>query len=203
MPTTAPTEVAPGVTAWTNYTSAIYGVSLGYPSDWSVRAPATRTLQPSDYSVRAPATAAIELPWADTFVSPGDADTQIGLIVFQRHIDIFTPRTADLKALANKFCAELVKSSCETFTQRAVPLDFNNGDRGGCAILVPTADRQYAFLSDQKSCMITEETSWITIVVVTREEDFPSALRYGGAVELLKSIVTTMNVWRPGQQPGT
>ena len=191
-PTPAPTEVAPGITAWTTYTSAIYGTSFGYPSDWSVRAPAVRNWQAGD------AFPADELPYADEFVSPGEGDAQIGLIVWQRHIDIFTG-TENLKALADKFCDEVVRSSCETFTQRAAPLDFNNGNRGGCAILVPTADQQYAFLSDRSSCLITEATSWITVVVVAREEDFPSAVRYGGSVELLKSIITTMNVWRPGQ----
>jgi hypothetical protein len=188
----APTEAARGITPLTTYTSAIYGTTLSYPADWSVKARAARKTQSGD------AFPANELPYADTFASPGEAGAQVGLIVWQTHIDVFTG-TADLKALAGKFCVEVVASSCETFTQRAVPLDFNNGGDGGCAILVPTADRQYAFLSDQSSCAITEGTSWITVVVIDREDEFPSAARYGGSVELLRSIVATMKVWRPAQ----
>lgn len=193
--TPAPTEVAPGITGWTTSTSAIYGTTLSYPADWSVTAPATRGWQSGD------AFPAGELAYADRFASPGEAGAQIGLLVWRRHIDVFTG-TADLKALAAKFCFEVVASSCETFPQRAVPLEFANGGDDGCALLVPTPGRQYAFLSHVSSCQVTESTSSITIVVVTREDDFPSAARYGGSVELLKSIVATMKVWTPGQQAG-
>lgn len=189
-PSPSPTEVAPGITAWATYTSAIYGTTLSYPSDW-VAAPATQTWAGEGFPRE-------ESSYADTFVSPGEVDTQIGVNVWQMHIDVFTG-TADLNALARKFCFEGGASSCETFTQRAVPLDFNNGGGGGCAILVPTPGQQYAFLSDVKGCLITEGTSWITVVVVDRADDFPSADRYGGSVELLRSIVTTTKVWRPGQ----
>lgn len=202
IPTPVPTEVARGIVAWATYTSAVHGTTFGYPSDWPVRVPATRTWQPND------AFPADELRYADTFASSADADAQIGLIVWQMHIDVFTG-TADLLALAGKFCAQVagevtgfVAASCETFTERAEPLDFTNDNQNGCAILVPTADQQYAFLSGS-GCVITEATSWITVVVVAREEDFPSAARYGGSVELLKSVIATMKVSRPGQQPGT
>jgi hypothetical protein len=179
-------EFERGITAST-YTSAIYGTTLTYPSGWLVTAPATRGWQSDD------AFPADELPYADTFASPGDAGARIGLVVWRMHIDVFT-ETADLKALAAKFCSYVRASSCETFTQGAVPLEFSNGGQGGCALLVPTPERQYAFLSFVDSCQITETTSAITIVVVTREDDFPSAARYGGSVELLKHIVATMRV---------
>lgn len=195
-PNRAPTEVAPGSTGWTTYTSAIYGITLRYPSDWSVTASATRNWGADD------GVPADEVSYADAFVSPGEGDTQIGVDAWQMHIDVFGGGTADLEALAGKFC-RFAASSCETFTQRAVPLDFNNGGDGGCAILVPTPGRQYAFLSDVDGCLITEGTSWITVVVVNREDDLPSAARYGGSLELLRSMVTTMRVWRPGQQAGS
>ncbi len=41
----------------------------------------------------------------------------------------------------------------------------------------------------------------VQVVVVAREDGFPSAARYGGSVELLKSILTTMDVWTPGLEP--
>jgi hypothetical protein len=188
-PTPAPTEVAPGITSWTTYTSTIHGTTFGYPADWSVRSPATRAWQAGD------AFPAQELPYADSFSSPGEADAQIGLVVFQLHIDIFTG-TANLPALARKFCAEVLASSCETFTDHAVPLDFKNADQQGCAILVPTQDQQFAFLSGS-GCVLTEATSWITVVVITRPDVVPAAERYGGSVQLLRSVVSTMNVSRP------
>lgn len=195
-PALLPTDLAPESAAWTTYTSAIHGITLRHPSDWSVRAPATRSWgEPGD------AFPADELPFADTFVGPGGADTAVGLAAWQMHIDVFVG-AATLKALADKSCVDVGGPSCETFTQRAVPLEFDNGNRGGCALLVPTTKLQYAFLSDQESCLITEETSWITVLVVTREDDFPAAIRYGGSLELLRSIIATTNVWRPGQRPG-
>jgi hypothetical protein len=198
-PTSAPTpertEVAPGITAWTTFNSAIYSATYGYTSDWSVRATATRNWQDDAFP-------ADEVPYADTIVGPGEGDAQIGLIVWQMHIDIFSGKGEDLTALADKFCTLVVRSSCDTFTEGAGRLDFKNGNSKGCAILVPTREQQFAFLSGN-GCQITEATSWITVVVVTGEDDRASAVRYGGSVELLKSIITTMNVWRPGQQPGS
>ena len=44
----------------------------------------------------------------------------------------------------------------------------------------------------------------VTIVMVGRPDMYPTVLRYGGSVQLLKSILTTMDVWtpKPGQTPG-
>ena len=47
------------------------------------------------------------------------------------------------------------------------------------------------------------ETGLVTVVSLGRPDGFPAAARYGGAVQLLKSILTTMDVWtpEPGQIP--
>ena len=66
------------------------------------------------------------------------------------------------------------------------------------AILVPTAEAQYAFVMDWTSAMFTNLPDLIRVVVVAREDSFPSAGRYGGSVELLKAMLTTMDVWGPG-----
>ena len=38
--------VTPGITGWTPYTSAVYGFTMSYPSDWSVDDPASHKWQP-------------------------------------------------------------------------------------------------------------------------------------------------------------
>ncbi len=194
-PTTAPTpaasEVAPGIGAWTTYTSEVYGVTLGYPEDWSLNAPATREWQAGDELF------GDSWPYADTFVSPGEGDASIGLSVWEmpagEGADLDS--VPGLKAWAETFCSDVGASSCEEFTERAVPMCLNAGGascRG--AILVPTAGAQYAFFMDWISAMFTNSPDLVRVVVVAREDSFPSAARYGGSVELLKAILKTMDV---------
>ena len=107
-----------------------------------------------------------------------------------------------LKAWAQKFCSDVGASSCEEFTQRASPMCLNaGGDSCRAALLVPTAEGQYAFFVDWGTAMLTTLPDRVRVVVVPREDSFPSAARYGGSVALLKSILTTMDVWSPGQEP--
>jgi hypothetical protein len=201
VPTTAPTpessDVAPGITGWTMYTSEVHGFAVGYPEDWTVIAPATRTWQVGD------AFPVDELPYADTLVSPGQGGDQVGLVVWEmpagEGVDVET--VAGLKTWAQGFCTDVGASSCEEFTQHAVPMCLNaGGDPCRGAILVPTAGQQYAFFVDWGSAMLTTMPDLVTVVVVARPDSFPSAARYGGSVELLKAILGTMDVWTPGQQ---
>jgi hypothetical protein len=69
----------------------------------------------------------------------------------------------------------------------------------GPALLVPTVEAQYAFVPDRGMLLLGEKV--LRVFVVAREDSFPSAARYGGSVELLKAILTTMDVWTPGQVP--
>jgi hypothetical protein len=200
-PVPSPTEVAPGIAGWKTYTSAVsangYGVH-SYPADWSVSAPATREWRAGDDFP------ADELPYADTFVSPGEEDTQISLIVWKmpagNGADIES--VDGLKTWAEEFCNDVGASSCEGLTQQTLPMCLNAaGDSCRGALLVPTATAQYAFFSDWGTVMMTNQPDRVIVVVVAREDSFPPAARYGGSVELLKSILTTMDVWTPGQQP--
>ena len=45
-PSPTPTLVTPGISGWTPYTSAAYGFTMSYPSDWSVDGPASHKWQP-------------------------------------------------------------------------------------------------------------------------------------------------------------
>ncbi len=204
-PTTAPTSAAtvaptsslpPGITGWTTYASAVHGFAMGYPADWSLHSPATRTWQAGD---RFPG--GDVWPYADSFESP-EADT-VGLFVWEmpagEGADIES--THGLKAWAGTFCNNVIGSACDTFTERAVPMHLRSGCSCPGAILVPTASAQYAFVMNWSSVMLTGLPDRVRVVVIAREDTFPSAARYGGSVELLKSILTTMDVWTPGQQP--
>jgi hypothetical protein len=211
-PTTAPTQaptvapspessfVAPGITGWKTYRSAIgrTGYSIGYPDDWSVNSRATREWRAGDVFP------ADELPYAESFVSPGADDAVIGLLVWEapegEGFDIET--IGGLKAWATDFCGDVAAPSCEASVPQAQTMCLDEeyfGDACGAAILVPTPDLQYAFFIDWRSFIFGPDQ--VRVVVVAREDDFPPAARYGGSVELLKSILTTMNVWTPGQQP--
>ena len=191
----APTPLPSGISGWTTYTSSTYsGLSLGYPADWSVRAPAIRKWQAGDPF---PADA---MPYADTFVSPGSGDTQIGLIVWQMRAGegASLDSTDSLKAWAEGFCRDIGAPSCDAFTQHAVPLIRTNGGAYGSAVLVPTASHQFAFIAECNSCLLTGSRDLVTVVVVAREDSFPSAACYGGSVELLKDILGTMYVFLRG-----
>jgi hypothetical protein len=202
VPTAAPTATPgpwasrTGINGWTTYTSTIYArMSFGYPEEWSVRAPATRTWQVGDTFP------ADDMPFADTFVSPGEGDEQIGLIVWEMPQDAPPDTFEGLKVWAETFCNDVLElTSCANFTQQAVPMCslLDDGcDAGDGAILVPTAGPQYAFFRTWQSELF--DSSTVRVVVIGREDSFPTAVRYGGSVALLKSILTTMDVWTPGQ----
>jgi hypothetical protein len=199
-PTPAPEiSLTPGIPEWLPYTSAVHGIDLGLPADWS-SIPATRTWQAGDAF---PADAA-EMPFADIFVGPGEGDDSVGFFVW----DMPTEEGADLgsweglMAVADTLCTEIVRPSCEDFTQRAVPMCNRDGGREcEAAIIVPTAGAQYAFFRTWGAAMLSMDE--VTVVVVGREDDHPSVARYGGSEALLKSILTRMDVVppRPGQVP--
>jgi len=192
-------EVARGITAWTAYTSTLYPrMNFRYPADWS-GVPATRAWEIGDVFP------ADELPFAETFVSPDAGDAQIGLVVWEMpHDGNGGPDSYDLlKVWAQTFCNDVLHASaCEDFTQDAQPMCHLLGeecDAGDGAILVPTAGAQYGFFRTWQSEMF--DSSTVRVVVIAREDGFPSAARYGGSVQLLKSILAAMNVWTPGQVP--
>jgi hypothetical protein len=182
-------QVAPGIPGWLARRSEVYPNVVAYPADWSVNSAATRAWQPGD-TIGADA-----WPWADTFVSP-DADA-IGLLAWEMPagdaLDVNS--FEDLKAWAGTFCHDVVASACDTFADQAVPMCLDaGGDACRAAILVPTADAQYAFFLDWTSVMFANAPDRIRVVMVGREDAFPAAARYGGTVQLLTSILSTMSV---------
>jgi hypothetical protein len=192
----------PGPT-WSQYTSRIYDVPMDFPDGWSIT-PATRQWAAGD------SLTADTWPWADALVSPGPGDASIGLLVWEMPegdgFDIETPR--GLASWAEHQCAAFGRTSCDGFTRDAKQLCLATTyfqDRCGAAILVPTATAQYAFFPDTSSFLFGPDM--VRVVVVGREDGFPAAAPFGGAVGLLQTFLRSMDVVpteeRPTSPPGT
>jgi hypothetical protein len=109
------------------------------------------------------------------------------------------PSIMSLAGWASWFEANLCDDAvdaCETVPDIALPMCAGK-DECRPAILVPLSDGTWAVFGADNGA--------ITVVSLGREDDFPATLRYGGGVQLLKSILTTMDVWtpEPGQIPGS
>jgi hypothetical protein len=119
------------------------------------------------------------------------------------HVDT----VAGLKAWANAFCAATPSTreagaSCVDFSRDAIPLCYAaGGDPCRAAILVPAAGGPEAYFEDWMSTVLAP--TMVRVVQIGRPDSFAAGARYGGTVQLLKSILTTMDVHLPeaGQSP--
>ena len=182
--TPAPSEVAPGITGWTPYTSEVYGLTLGLPDGWSQVSAATRKWQAGDESLE-------EAPSRDVFLNPPDRDgDQIVLLVWQRPAGSGADITSR-EGLVAWYQANLCEDACETVPDEAEPMCF------GKTACLP------AILVGVQAAFADAETGLVNIVLLGRSDDFPATARYGGGVQLVKSILATMDVWtpEPGQLP--
>jgi hypothetical protein len=189
-PTVAPTPAPtyPGIRSFTPYTSAVYGITFGYPDGWSLAEAATRKWQAGDQ---------VDTGSTDLFVTPADGEEGIAFAVWQGPAgpgaDI-----ASHAGLAAWFEANLCEEGgdpCGTVAAVAVPMCAGTT---ACfpAIVVPKSDGVLALLADA-------EKRVVTIVFLGRGDRFPATARYGGGIRLLKSILTTFDVRepRPGETP--
>jgi hypothetical protein len=192
-PTPGPSEVAPGITGWTPYSSQAYGIHLSYPVGWDFTA-ASRAWQPGDGS------GAWETA-ADLFGSP---DNEVGVAVWQMPAG----DGADLESgdglqawAATTFCTDQGRQDCDTFADRTELMCLDAGDDPCRAALLvrsagasPADDAEFAFFPDWTSQLFTAIPDKVTIVEVGRGDAYPGAAPYGGAVQLLKSFLSTMGV---------
>jgi hypothetical protein len=187
-PTPAPSEVAPGITGWVPYTSDVYGYTLSYPAGWDA-SPANRAWKVGDVSdVNGT---------SDVFVNPAnDVGFGVSLAPVESGTDIES--VEGLKAFAQTYCTDMKFKSCGTFTDRTVPLCV---DAGGVScrpgILVrsagtnPEDEGEYAFFPDWRTGTQPDN---IVVFGVGRGDAYAGAVQYGGAVELLRSVLSTMGV---------
>jgi hypothetical protein len=186
--TPAPAPTTPGITGWTAFTSEMYGISFQYPDDWTVEARATRKPNAGDDILST-------FAFSDVFLNPHGRDgDQIAFGVLQvpagPGVDVASREGLAAWAAANA-CNDAI-DDCETVPDVALPMCLG---RAACqpAILVPLSDGTTALFANS-------DTGLLTVVSIFREDDFPAAARYGGSVQLLKSILATMDVWTP--EPG-
>ena len=189
--TPAPAPTTPGITGFTSYTSAAYGITFGYPDGWRLGEAAARKWQPGDDA---------DGPYRDWFANPKDRDGDAIVFMVWRQAagsgaDVTSREGLAAWAAAN-WCG-FVEAPCDLADVADVDLPMCLG-RVACrpAVLLPLAENVGAFFADPG-------TGLVTVVSLLRHDTFPAAARYGGGVQLLKSILTTFDVWtpEPGQLP--
>lgn len=187
-PSATPTPRTPGITGWKPYTSAAYGFTMSYPSDWSVAAPASHKWQPGE-----PVTEGWG-SWADIFSNDSAIDGDaIDMVVYQ----VPAPTGADLEsweglhAVHQELCDEPTMGVCPT-NDTPVPMCLGEQDCAP-AIIALIEEFPWAFIGDP-------EKGVVTVIQMGRPDSFPAASRYGGTTQLLKSILTQLDVRDP--QPG-
>ena len=189
-PSAPPSLVAPGISGWTPYTSAVYGFTMSYPSDWSVASPASHKWQPGE-----PANED-STPWADIFLNDRDIDgDDIVMVVSQ----VPAPTGADLESWEGLHAVHL--ELCDEPTMAACPADYTPTPM--CVGEQDCAPAIIALIGDDPmpvALIGDPEKGIVTVIQMGRVDSFPAAGRYGGTVQLLKSIMTQLNVRDP--QPG-
>jgi hypothetical protein len=163
---------------------------MSYPSDWSVAAQANRKWQPGESATED------STPWADVFENDSAIDgDSIVMVVFQ----VPAPTGADLEsweglhAVHRELCDEPSVGGCPT-NDTPVPMCVGEQDCAPAILaLIEDDPFPWAFIGDPEKGIVTE-------IQIGRTDSFPGAARYDGTVQLLKSILTQLDVRDP--QPG-
>ncbi len=186
-PSAPPSFVAPGISGWTPYTSAAYGFTMSYPSDWYVADRANHKWQPGE-----PETEEVGSFW-DAFAND-DGDGTLMLVA-----QVPAPTGADLESWEGLHAVH--RELCDEPTIPACPADYTPtslcSGQQDCApaILALNGDdpMPVALIGDP-------EKGIVTVIWIGRVDSFPTAVRYGGTVQFLKSVLTQLDVRDP--QPG-
>lgn len=187
-PTPAPT-LHPGIPSWTTYTSAVYGFTMSYPSDWAVENTA---------SERCPQGRGLEdgASCADAFISPEipGEDEQIGLWVWQMAAPAGTDLSsaAGLAAAFTALCENNGAASCEPpFPPKQLCVDGQDCRPAITAFIGDVGSEiPHAFVAGPQPGMVT-------VLMIGREDSFPAAAKYGGTVALLTAIALRVGVVSP------
>lgn len=189
-PTSQPTFDPTGPSAWTTYTSAVYGYTIAYPSDWSVHSRAEHKWQPGEPAIDD------GWPWADVFANPEAVDgDSMGLWVWQ----VPAPAGADLDTWEG--LRDVLQETCDEPSMATCP-----GDDPPITLCLGEQDCRAAIivLWNEELTPVAAygdpEAGVVNVFAIGRPDDFPAAARYGGSVALLKAILSQVDVREP--QPG-
>ena len=177
----APSEIAPGISGFTPYTSPVYGLTIGIPDGWTQGERATLKWQEG---IDSDATS-----W-DCFESNQES---VAFCVWQQ------PAGPGADITTRDGLAAWVRANDpERDPDGAIQLCVGKTACGPAILLPASGDTIPAYIADP-------DAGLVTIVLLGRTDDFPGTARYGGGVQLLKSILTTMDVYEPepGQTPAS
>ena len=164
---------------------------MSYPKGWEAD-PAAREWQPGE-GAAADST-------SDIFVN-ADNDVGFGVVKVPAGDGADLESVEGLKAWAETYCDDIGRPACDTFTARTEPMCL---DAGGvpcrAAIIVrsdgtdPEDDAEYAFFRNWHSATPGSAPDTVIVIGTGRGDAYPGAAQYGGAVELLKSVLAQMNI---------
>lgn len=193
-PTVAPTPTLPaGITGWKDYTSAIYGFTMKYPSDWSVHEPAEHKWQQGERRVDD------AWPWADILANPEAIDgDSMALWVFQ----VPAPEGADLdswvslQGVLSGTCDEPSLSVCPSDDP---PITLCLGEQDCQAAIIVLSNDELT----PTAAYADPGAGVVNVFSIGRPDDFPAAARYGGTIALLKAILGEVGARDPlpGETP--
>jgi len=183
----APPSLAPGISGWKPYTSAAYGYTMSYPQGWYVASRASHKWEPGEPGTEEAA------PFWDIFAND-DGDGTVMLVA-----QVPAPAGADLESWDGLHAVH--RELCDEPTIPGCPADYTPtslcSGQQDCApaILALNGDdpMPVALIGDP-------ENGVVTVIWIGRVDSFPTAAKYGGTVQLLKSVLTQMDVRDP--QPG-
>ncbi len=180
-------QPSPSLALGATYTSDVYGFSIGYPEGWKVVASAERRWN-ADMDARA----GFSSPGVDTFSNAAGTVASSAWLA-PHEADINLDSRQDLMQFAQRFCAESDNAPCTGIPDRAIQMCKERAD---ChpAVIVPFDNEVLAFFGGT-------EDGHVNVVAVWWGDSAPEVAEYGGSIELLKTIVASMNVWpaAPGQ----
>jgi hypothetical protein len=196
-PTVAPSPtLPPGITGWKDYTSAVYGFTMRYPSTWSVHEPAAVAWEPG-------MTHSSETNWTDIITNDESVDgDSIAMWVWQ----FPAPEGADLdswdglRAAYLEVCASGALTGATSCDVVSEPLRLCRGTQecqpAIIQVLGTTEPSPDGFFGDSQA-------GTITVFSMGRPDSFEASARYGGTIALLKAILGQVDVRepRPGETP--
>jgi hypothetical protein len=186
-PTPAPSDAA--AVEWTPYTSEVYGISIDYPSGWNAD-PAARAW-PDDGKL-----VTDDGVWDLFSGEQDDIAVIVSAVPAGEGADLES--AAGLEAWYRSFCAGFLPD-CEAHDQPAEELCLTVGD-GPCmtAIHIPgDSPTDPGNSSGELVVVPSRAMDRVYLLNAGRGDTWPGAARFGGAVQLMKDMIASIEVTEP------